>query len=111
MTLEQVIADAREEAAVLRRHHQAAIADAIGRLADAVQASALDYLNWLSESEARLRSGHDVPWLRARFAQWAEQGLAEWRGAKRYYRAVVIPQRPNLDAARAAGRRAVGRSA
>jgi hypothetical protein len=34
-----------------------------------------------------------------------EAGNAELRGRKRYYRAMIIPRRPDLEAAREAGRR------
>jgi hypothetical protein len=106
MTLEQVLADARERAQMLRIEGHPAQAASIERVCDDVAAAAEDYLNWLSESEARLRSNCSVAWLRTRFARWAESGLAEQRGRDRYYRAVIVPQRANLEAARAAGRRA-----
>lgn len=106
MTLEQVLADARGEAAVLRSHGHKAQADSVEKVCEAVTAAAYEYLNWLSEAEARLRSGHSTEFLRARFARWLEQGLARWDGKRRQYRAVVIPQRANREAAREAGRRA-----
>lgn len=105
MTLEQVLADAREDAQALRRHGHKHDAELIEALADKVQAAAYEYLNWLTESEARLRSGHSVEFLRARFPTWLKLGLARWDGRKRQYRAVVVPQRANREAAREAGRR------
>ena len=108
MTLEQVLADGRDEAAVLRRNGHVAQAETLSRFIDAVLESAEDYLTWLSEGEARLRSGHSVEWLRGRFAGLQSQGLAKLEGKRRMYRAVGIPQRPNLEAARMAGRRAAG---
>lgn len=106
MTLEEVLADARGEAAVLRAHGHKGQAESIEKVCEAVTAAAYEYLNWLTEPEARLRSGHSTEYLRARFARWLEQGLARWDGRKRQYRAVVIPQRGNREAAREAGRRA-----
>ncbi len=106
MTLEQVLADARGEAAVLRSHGHKAQAESIEKVCEAVTGAAYEYLNWLSEGEARLRSGHSTEFLRARFAAWNEQGLSRWNGKKREYRAVVVPQRANREAAREAGRRA-----
>jgi hypothetical protein len=106
MTLETVLADAREDAQALRRHGHKHDAELIEALCDKVQAAAYEYLNWLTEGEAKLRSGHSSEYLRARFPQWLEQGLARWDGKKRQYRAVVVPQRGNREAAREAGRRA-----
>jgi hypothetical protein len=106
VTLEQVLADAREDAQALRRHGHKHDAELIEALCDKVTAAAYDFLNWLTEGEARLRSGHSVEYLRARFPAWLEQGLARWDGRKRQYRAVVVPQRGNREAAREAGRRA-----
>jgi hypothetical protein len=106
VTLEQVLADAREDAAALRRHGHKHDAELIEALSDKVADAAFEYLNWLTEGEAKLRSGHSAAYLRARFPQWLEQGLARWDGKKRQYRAVCVPQRGNREAAREAGRRA-----
>jgi hypothetical protein len=103
---EQVLADERESANVLRRCGHKHDAELIERLCDRFAASIHDYLNWLTEGEAKLRSGHSTEYLRARFPMWLEQGLARWDGKKRQYRAVCIPQRGNREAAREAGRRA-----
>ncbi len=105
-SLEQVLADWREDAQALRRNGHAHDAQLIERLCDDVRDSAYSYLNWLSEPEARLRSGHSTGFLRARFGRWLEQRLGRWDGKRRQYRAVVIPQRANREAAREAGRRA-----
>jgi hypothetical protein len=106
MTLEQTLADAREDAQALRRHGHKHDAELIEALCDKVTAAAYEFLNWLTEGEAKLRSGHSSEYLRARFPSWLEQGLAKWDGKKRQYRAVVVPQRANREAAREAGRRA-----
>jgi hypothetical protein len=105
-TPEQVLADERESANVLRRKGHRHDAELIEGVCDRFAASIVDYLNWLTEGEAKLRSGHSAEYLRARFPQWLEQGLARWDGKKRQYRAVVVPQRGNREAAREAGRRA-----
>lgn len=97
--LAQVLADAREEAAVLRRNGAAFSIDRVEQFCDAVAAAAEDYLRFLPEPRARLYSGRSVAWLRARFAGWAEQGHAERRKGVRYYRVVVLPRRPDTDAA------------
>jgi hypothetical protein len=79
-------------------------ADNIDRLLDRVRTAAIDYLDWLSEGEARLRSGKSVEWLRARFAGWAASGHAKKDGQRRLYRQLVVPRRANESAARESGR-------
>jgi hypothetical protein len=106
LSLEEVLANAREDAQALRRHGHRHDAELIEALCDKVKEAAFEFLNWLTEGEAKLRSGHSTEYLRARFPMWLEQGLARWDGKKRQYRAVCIPQRGNREAAREAGRRA-----
>lgn len=104
--LEQVLADARGEAAVLRSHGHVAQAKSIDTLADRVAASMRAYLNTLSESEAALRSGWTPARLRGRFAEWEASGFAMLgaRG-KRRYRECIVPVRVDRSAARLAGER------
>ncbi len=102
--LEQVLADARGEAAVLRSHGHQAQAKSLEGLADLVTESMRAYLAILSESEASLRSGWSVARLRGRFPEWETQGFAmlDERGRRRY-RQAIVPVRADLDAARRAG--------
>ena len=105
-TLEDVLADERGAAQVLRANGHAHDAELIERVCDRVSEAAEDYLRWLSEADARLRSGRSVAWLRSRFPEWERAGHAKMlRGARRY-RALVIPERAHLSDAREAGRRA-----
>ena len=104
-TLEQVLADARGELPLLRKRKAGWDPDAIAEFLDRVAAATEDFRRFISEDDARLQSGKSVAWLRARHAEWMEAGNAECRGRKRYYRAMVIPRRPDLAAAREAGRR------
>jgi hypothetical protein len=110
-TLEQVIADYRGDLAVLRKHAETVRVDLIEQILDAVKESAADYLTFISEDDARLRSGHTVEWLRARFAQWARDGHAKIERRQRWYRAVVVERRADVAAAREAGRIAGRRGA
>ena len=103
--LEQVIADEREAAAILRGKGHPHDATLLEGLLDRVSAAAEDYITWLSEDDARLRSGHTVYWLRARFGGWESQGHARWNGRKREYMMLIIPQRTHPSAAREQGRR------
>lgn len=105
-TLEQVMADAREEGAILRRNGHVGQADTLARFLDAVRLAAEDYLTWLTEDEAHLRSGKSAKALRALFPSLLAQGLARQDGRRRLYRACAVPQRAHLEAARRAGERA-----
>ena len=108
-TLEQVIADARGDLPVLRKHGQTALADAIESLCNDVDEATEDYRKWLPESDAMLRSGKGKYWLRARFGDWAHAGLARWspRNTRaREYRALILPQRSDLAALAADAQRA-----
>jgi len=104
--LEQVLADARERAAILKHEGHPVQARSIEDFADRVASAAEDYLRWLSEDDAALRSGRSASWLRSRFAEWERQGHARRDGRRRLYRQVVVPQRANPTAAREAGRAA-----
>jgi hypothetical protein len=105
MDLSTVLADAFAEARTLEQNRAAFSVDRVREILGGVAAAAEDYLKFISEDDARLQSGKSVAWLRARFNEWAELGHAEVRGRRRYYRAIVIPRRPDLEAARDAGRR------
>lgn len=103
-TLEQVLADWNERASAARLLKDARVADLIQDFCDDVADSTEDYRTWLSESDAMLRSGRPKVWLRARFANWARQGLARWspRNARaREYRALIVPMRSDVAAIRA----------
>lgn len=99
-TIEQVIADARGELPILRKHGQDALADAIARLCDEVAAAAEPFTRWLSEADAVLRSTHAAPWFRQRFAAWERQGLARTTRTGRQYLACIVPERVRLGGVR-----------
>jgi hypothetical protein len=105
-TLEQVLADRRGAAAVLRANGHPHDADLIEAVCDEVAGAAHEYVTRLSEAEAMLRSGRSRVWLRSRFPEWEAQGNA-WRGARgeRIYRMLVVPRHANVEAAFQAGRR------
>lgn len=106
MTLEQVLADAREQAAILRHHGHAAQAKSVEDVVERVAGVMRPWLSVLSEKEAMLRSGRGVDYLRSRFAGWEAAGLAflDERG-RRVYRELIVPTRPHREAARLAGER------
>jgi hypothetical protein len=108
--LEQVLADWRGDAQVLRRHGDTRLAEQLERCADEAANAAEDYTRWLTEDDAQLRSGWSARRLRQHFAEWERQGHGRREGRRRLYRMVVIPPRANIIAAREAGRRAAGTS-
>jgi hypothetical protein len=106
-SLEQVLADRRGDAAVLRANGHPHDAELIEKLCAEVAEAAHEFVTRLSEGEAMLRSGRARPWLRARFPEWEAEGNA-WRGARgeRTYRMLVIPRRANVERAYEEGRKA-----
>lgn len=101
--LAQILTDWRGDAAVLRRHGKHELADQLERCADAVTASAAEWLTWLSETDAMLRCDRSREWLRGRFASWERDGHARLVGRQRQYRAAVVPRHHSMTSARHAG--------
>lgn len=106
MTLEQVLHAAREEADVMTRNGGTYQPRAVLALLDSIQRAAEDYLTWLSESTAMIRTGRSLKWLRAQYPVWLDQGHARTVNGERQYRALILPRRANPSAAYEAGRRA-----
>lgn len=101
VTLEQVLADARGELPILRKHGAGQVADAIETLCDQVSRAAEAYLTWLSEPEAAIVSGKSRDWLRHRFARWERDGharIAPNNKRQRQYRLVILPKRYDREA-------------
>jgi hypothetical protein len=109
--LESVLADKREDAAVLRRLGHAHDADLIEGICDAFAAAAEDYLRWLNEGDAMLQSGWSADKLRRQFPAWERLGHAQYDDKRRrIYRQLIVPHRANTIAARERGRRAAMKS-
>lgn len=104
--LEQLLADWRGDAQVLRRRGDSRLAEQLERCADEATAAAEDYIRWLTEDDARLRSGWSLRRLSSHFPAWERQGHARREGKGRLYRMLIVPQRANASAALEAGRRA-----
>jgi len=104
-SLEQTIADWRGDAQVLRARGHASEAKLVEDFADEVSLAAEDYLRFLPESDAQLRSSRSKDWLRSQFPQWEQNGNAKKINGRRYYRMLVVPQRANVSAAREEGKR------
>jgi hypothetical protein len=105
-TLEQVLADARGDAAVLRRSGNVGQAEYVEALCDRLSDAAGDYLRWLSEGDAFLKSGLAPRTLHRRFRDLQECGLARYNAKReREYRACAVPSRPAVNEARERGRK------
>jgi hypothetical protein len=102
----QVLADERGQAAVLRHNGHEHDAKLIERICDRLAAAIDEYVNFMSEPEAMLRTGKSERQLRRLYAELEPRGHAKKIGAMRYYREVMLEPRANLSAAREAGRRA-----
>ncbi|MGN6109519.1 MAG: hypothetical protein ACTHU0_30710 [Kofleriaceae bacterium] len=110
--LAQVLADARGEAAVLRRRGHRTEADAIDELCEKVQAAAEDYLHFIPEAEALLR-GAKRAWLLRNRLGWQQDGHARRVAGKWEYRAILLPRATPASIARQAalqGERVTGKA-
>jgi hypothetical protein len=105
MDLEQIIADWRGDAAVLRRRGDARSAAMLEQCATQAAGAAEEWLLWLSEGDAMVRAGKSAEWLRARFEAWRRDGHATQSGRfTRLYRAAIIPRRADTTTATRRGR-------
>jgi hypothetical protein len=111
LDLAQVIADAREEAQVLRANGAGMAPDRLHQLLDDVTEAAEEYLTWLTENDASIRSGYSLVWLRSRFPAMQREGHARLNGKARQYRACAVPRRANTAMAAVKGREAARKSA
>ena len=105
-TLEQVLADARGELPVLEKRNGSWSPKDIREFVDRVALAAEEWLLWLSEGDAAVRSGYSEAWLRGRFERLRRDGHARLNGRARQYRACAIPRRANIEGAANRGREA-----
>lgn len=90
------MANARREAAIIRRSGNTGQADYVEQLLDRLSRAAEDYVTWLNESAAILKSGLAERTLRRRFRELLDCGLARYNEkGEREYRAIAVgPRRP-----------------
>jgi hypothetical protein len=106
--LSQVLADARGEAAVLRANRASFSVERVEEFCERVDEAARDYIRWISESDAMIKSGLSGRTLRRRFRELLECGLARYDAeGEREYRACAIPPRASIGEQRDRGRKAV----
>ena len=104
MDLAEVIANAREEAELLKRRGYTQHASSLEDFAEQAATAAEDYLKFVSEADALLR-GASRAFLRRNFPIWEQDGHAKTEGRVRYYRAIMLPRVTPASIAREAGRR------
>jgi hypothetical protein len=104
--LEQVLVDVREELNGIAVGSESVKLDYVHSVLDRFRDSAEDFITWLSEPDAMLKSGLSERTLRRRFREMLDCGTARYgaNSGGREYLAKCIPGRPNLTAARARGR-------
>lgn len=108
--LQTVITRWQEDAAVLRRNGETRLADALDRCAAEASGAAEEWLTWLTEADATLRSGYGAAYFRARREEWRRQGHARQVARFKWeFRAAVIPRRANVMRAAEEGREAARR--
>jgi hypothetical protein len=94
--LDSVLSTWLGDATILAQYGFDREAGIIGALVRDVQDAAEDFLVFISETDAQLRSGHSEEWFRVRFASWERQGHARKNPTNqrlRQYRRVVVPTR------------------
>jgi hypothetical protein len=107
--LEDVLAQWRTDAAVLRRHGNVAQAALLERCADDAEASAPDWLTWLTETQALDRSAKSPDYFRARREAWRIDGYARQVGRRWQYRRCIVPRTRLASIVRAEAAEDVGR--
>lgn len=100
------LADERGQAAVLEHNGHEHDARLIRRICDRFAEAAHEYIHFMSEAEAMLRTGDSERQLRRQYARLEPLGHAKKINGMRYYRECMLEPRANLSAAREAGRRA-----
>jgi hypothetical protein len=100
-SIEDVLDVYQQEAAILARRGHVNEAHLITSICQDITAALDDYLTWLSEANAQLRSGHGIAWLRDKFSDWEAAGHARMRSGKREYRQIIVPQRRHTEDAAA----------
>lgn len=90
-TLDELLRQWEHRADVAEVLQQPQLARLLRQIIDDVRESAAEYLTWLSEADARARSGRSVRWLRQRFPEWEVMGHARLERGRRWYRALIVP--------------------
>lgn len=106
MDLDTILLRWADDAAALTRNGEPDKAAILTRCAAEVQAAAHEWLTWIPEADAALRSGKRAEWWRGQFPALQKRGHArQVAHGKRVYRLAVVPQRDALVMAAEEGRK------
>lgn len=95
-----------EDAAALTRNGEPDKAAILKRCAVEVHQAAAEWLTWIPEEQAALRSGKSTAWWRGEYPALQKRGHARQVGhGKRVYRLAIVPQRDALVIAAEEGRK------
>lgn len=89
----QVVDRYRSDAIVLKRNGHTGEAEIVERFADDVMQAVEPLVRFISEADARMRSGWTQRTLRKKFAVWEAEGFAYRKGNQHFYLLMLIPQR------------------
>ena len=104
--LEQVLANWRGDAAVLRARKHDRDAELIETLCAEVALAAEEWLTFIDEGRAAIHSGRTEATIRAKYETLARRGHARTVNGRRQYRQCMIEQRAQIDQAAERGREA-----
>lgn len=104
--LATAIADMRAESDTLARAHASVPPERLREWAHLIERAAEDYLTFISEGEASIRSGRSEATIRSRYDALAREGHARTVSGRRQYREMMIPRRAQIDEAAQRGREA-----
>lgn len=104
--LETVLADMASDADALDRTGNVKQGEYLRASITRIRQAAEEWLTWLSEPEALIRSGFKLDWLRGRFETLRREGHARLVGRNRQYRQCAIPRKANTVSAANRGRAA-----
>ena len=109
MKLADATADARDDAAVLRRNGHEAQAASLEHHLNKIARAAEPFTRSLSLADARMKSGASLRWLTAKArGEWADLGFASTHNGEWRILDCMVPQRIHPSAIRAeAGRDAL----
>jgi hypothetical protein len=109
--LDEILRDAHNEATLLRANGAGMSPDRVMALVKDVANATVDMRVWLTFRKASIRSGRPERYWSRQFPELLGRGLARFnpeRPREKQVLQVAVPQRANPEAAREAGRRAVG---
>lgn len=104
--LKDMFADAEEEAAMLDANEAKFSPSRVREMLREFRAASDDYITWITEREAMIRSGHKEPWFRKQFQIWQQMKHAKVNDrGQRMYRRLIVPLRRDEGASVAEARR------